>query len=161
MSKTIKTSIISALILLSLVLLIFCPISTMRVELNDGITKGICNVSIFTALTYSTIFADNFTFTLQTTEWAIVLIIILQIIGLVLTTTPKTYIVGVMSAVLSWILLLSLSLIVVKVQSDLFNLNGAVQQQSISVFVIFIMLPELALIIFNSFNHFRPIKVNK
>lgn len=161
MKKTVKNTIISILLVISLALLIFCPISTMRVELNDGITKGICNVSIFTALTYSTISADNFTFTLQTTAWAIVLIIILQIIGLVLTTTPKTYIVGVMSAVLSWILLLTLSLIVVNVQSDLFNLNGAVQQQSISVFVIFIMLPELALIIFNGFNHFRPIKVNK
>ncbi len=160
MKKTVKDTIISFLLLSALVLLIFCPIFSMKVELNDGITKSICNVSIFTALSSSTIHIDNFNYTLQATIWAIILIVLLQCIGLIFTNMKKSYIIGIVAVIISWILLLTLSLIVITVQSDLFNQYGAVQQQSISAFVIFIMLPELVLMVFNGFIHFRKYKNN-
>ena len=151
MKKIAKHTIISFLLFAALVLLIFCPIFSMNVELNDGITKSICNVSIFTALSTSTIHIDNFHYTLQTETWIIICIALLQFIGLIFVNMKKSYIKAMLIVILSWIILLTSSLVVISVNSDLFNEYGAVQQQGISALVMLIMLPELMLMIFNGY----------
>ena len=63
--------------------------------------------------------------------------------------------IGLVCVILSWILLLTASLLVITVQSDLFNQYGSVQQQGISAFIIFIMMPEIVIAVYNGFIWFR------
>lgn len=157
MTKTVRRVICGVLLLTSLALLIFCPIFSMRVELNDGVTKSICYVSIFTALFRSTITIGNVVFNIKVTDWAIILIAVLQIIGLALTYMKKGYAVGLILIAISWVLFLALSLIVINVQSDLFAQYGAVQQQSVSGLVALTILSEMILAVFNDLIQFEKI----
>lgn len=155
MKNTVKKTVITFLLLFSVGLLIFCPIFTMIVKLNDGITSAVCNVSLFTAFTHSKVVIEDFVFTFRVIEWGTVLIVFAQIIGLICVNVKKGYVAGLMLIVISWILLLTSSLVFISVQSDLFKSYGSFQKQGISVYAIITMAFEMALIIFDGFIHFK------
>lgn len=148
--------------LCTVVLFIFCPIFSMKVELNDNLTRCTYNVSIFSALAGNTANVNNFLFSTKTDSWQIALIILLQIIGiLIMMCNKKSYIVGIVVLLGSWLWLTLSSCIVINVQSDLFNEFGAVTQQSVSVFVGFTILIETLLITLKGIHNFGKIKDTK
>ena len=154
MKNLVKRICIGTLMLVTIVLIIFCPIYSMKVELNDAITKCTCNASIFSAFTKSTIIVNEFEFSIRAVVWEIALIVILQIAGIVLTNLKKSYVVGILVLIGSWLWLLLSSCIMISVQSELFNEFGSVQRQSASWYVVFTMFVELLVIILNGIFHF-------
>lgn len=161
MKDLVKRICIGALMLVAIVLIIFCPIYSMKVELNDAITKCTCDVSIFSALAKSTIIVDGFEFSIRVVAWEIALIVVLQIVGIVLTNLKKSYIVGILMLIGSWLWLLLSSGIVINVQSDLFNQFGRVNYQTVSWYIVFTMLVVLGVIILNGIRHFAKRKSQK